>query len=167
VSEYSEFFLNSKSSIVQLELLEIAHSSFLQTYRVVRNAVNGVIVDHNDGSGTWAYEYCPMQIGLTGPRDDLDQILSVNFGDLGTIFSENIEAVREDDTSNELPTVVYRTYRSDVLTEPLYGPLFLQIRKIAMTNEGAKFEARAPSLNKNKTGEKYSLARFPMLKGLL
>lgn len=166
MSEYTEFFLSSKASIVQLELLEIAHSSFLQIYYVVRNAVNGVTVIHEDSSSV-AYVYCPMQLGLTGPRDDLDQILTVNFGDLGTIFSENIESVRADNSSAELPTVIYRTYRSDDLTTPLYGPLYLEIRKVAMTAEGAKFEARAPSLNKNKTGEKYSIARFPMLKGLL
>ena len=65
------------------------------------------------------------------------------------------------------PIVKYRTYRSDDLTQPIFGPVTLEIATLAMTREGASFDARAPSLNVNRTGEVYSLTRFPMLRALL
>jgi len=166
VSTYSEYFLNSKASIVQLECLEISHTNFSQTWRLVRNAVKGVTVIHED-SEEHDYIYYPMNLQLSGPRDDLDHILRVVLGDVGSIVSQEMERVRIGDGGSEFPQCVYRTYRSDNLTTPLYGPLFLTIKKVNMSPEGAQFEAKAPSLNANKTGEKYDIARFPMLRGLL
>lgn len=166
MSVYTEYFLNSKASIVQFECLEISHSDFSQVYRLVRNATNGLEVTHEDAEVA-TYVYCPMRLELTGPRDDLDQILKVTLGDVGAIVAQELESVRVNDGSNERPVVLYRTYRSDDLDTPLYGPLTLEVKKVNMTPEGAQFEAKAPSLNTNKTGEKYAIARFPMLRGLL
>lgn len=166
MSAYTEFFLNSKSSIVQLDCLEISHPNFTQTWRVVRNAVSGVTVTHEDGSSN-DYIYYPLKLSLSGPRDDLDHILTVQLGDLGEIITNELDAIRAAGGFNVFPRVKYRTYRSDVLTVPLYGPVILEIRTFTLTPDGAAFEAKAPSLNVNKTGERYSIARFPMLSGLL
>jgi len=166
MSEYSEFFLNSLSSIVQLDLLEIYHQSFTQTFYLVRNKTDGVTVLHEDSS-IRVYQYVPMRVTLSGPREDLDAILTVQLGDLGDIVPAQIDAIRAAGTSDVLPLVTYRTYRSDDLNTPLYGPLRFQIKKFSMSRDGSYFEARAPSLNVNKTGETYKIARFPMLDGLL
>jgi hypothetical protein len=166
MSEYSEFFLNSFSSVVQLDCLEISHPSFTQTFYIVRNKTDGVTVTHEDES-EHTYQYVPMRLSLSGPREDLDHILNVQLGDLGEIVPAQLDAIKAAGTSNVLPTVLYRTYRSDDLTVPLFGPITLKIKKFAMQREGSVFEARAPSLNVNKTGEKYAIARFPMLEGLL
>jgi len=37
-----EYFLNAPAKLVQLELLELSHSAFSKTYRIVRNAPEGV-----------------------------------------------------------------------------------------------------------------------------
>jgi hypothetical protein len=166
MSAYTEFFLNSKSSIVELELLEISHSKFTQTYYIVRNHVAGVTVTHED-STSHAYTYYPLRCSLTGPRDDLDHILRVEFGDLGEIIPAEIDSIRTNDGFNEFPVVKFRTYRSDVLTSVLYGPLLLEVRTFTFTKNGSQFEAKAPTLNVNKTGETYKIARFPMLRGVL
>ncbi len=166
MSAYTEYFLNSNSNIVELECLEISHSLFTQTYYVVRNATNGVTVTHEDSS-SHDYEYYPLQLKLSGPRDDLDHILTVSFGDLGDIIPKEIDAVRAGNGFSEYPVVKYRTYRSDDLTEVLFGPLVLQIKTLNTTAEGSTFEARAPTLNFSATGERYKISRFPMLKGLL
>lgn len=163
---YADFFLNSRATVVQLECLEIRHSAFSKTYRIVRNAVGGVKVKHECGCG-YTYEYYPCSMRLSGPSDDLDHVLTVNFGDLGELLPLEMDNVRLYDSFREFPSVEYRTYRSDDLSAPLYGPLLLEVRKINFTREGVTFEARAPSLNSSKTGERYSIARFPMLKGLL
>lgn len=166
MSAYTEFFLNSLSSIVELECIEISHSKFTQTYRIVRNHVAGVTVTHED-STSHDYTYYPLRCSLSGPRDDLDHVLRVELGDLGEIIPLEMDAIRSGNGFDEFPIVKYRTYRSDALTTVLYGPLVLEIRTFNFTRGGSQFEAKAPTLNVHKTGETYRIARFPMLKGLL
>lgn len=166
MSDYSEYFLNSRSSIAQIECLEISHSAFtVGTYYLVRNAANGIHVTHEDAS-EHDYQYLPMRLGLTGARTDLDHILKVELGDLGEIVPKEIDAIAAAELFKEYPRVIYRVYRSDVLTTPLYGPLFLELQSFNLTKEGCAFEAKAHSLNVSSTGERFTLPRFPALRGL-
>lgn len=166
MSDYSEFFLSSRSSVVQLELIEVSHPSFSQDYRVVRNAVNGVTVTLETLAEA-TFDYYPLRITSQGARDDLDQAFRIDLGDLGEVLPKELDAVAEADTFSTKPTVVYRTYRSDDLTKPLFGPLRLEVDTFSFKAEGSSFVARAPRLNDTGTGERYSLDRFPMLRGLL
>jgi hypothetical protein len=166
MSAYSEFFLRSKSSVVQLELMEISHSDFTQTYRIVRNAVNGVTVTLETGAQA-TFDYYPLRIENNGQKDDLDQSFTFTLGDLGEVLPKELDAVATAAGFSEKPRVVYRTYRSDDLTAPLFGPIVLEVESFAFNREGASFTAKAPSLNINKTGEVYRLERFPMLRGFL
>lgn len=166
MSDYSEFFLSSPRSVVQLQLLEISHPSFTQTYYLVRNARNGVTVTHEDAS-VHDYTYLPMRITQSDSRDDLDAGINVQFGDLGVILPNELDQVYLDDTYQTPPVVRYRVYRSDDLTQPLYGPLVLQIRSISQDHEGAAFEGKAPRLNLNRTGRLYTVAEFPTVRGFL
>lgn len=165
MSDYAEFFLNTPGSVVGLECLEISHTNFTQTWRLVRNGVKGVTVQH-DGS-SYAYQYCPMKISTGGSRADLDHKLTITLGDVGEIMQAEMDAIVAEDGFEERPRVKYRVYRSDRLDTPIYGPISLEISKVACTPEGSSFEASAPSLNVSKTGELYTLARFPMLRGFL
>lgn len=166
MSKYAEFFLNSKSSVVQLETLEIIHPNFTKTYRVVRNAVEGVTVTLENGNSA-TFDYYPLQIENAGVRDDLDQSIKINLGDLGEVLPKELDEVSSNDGFGIKPIVIYRTYRSDDLSRPLFGPVTLEVSAFAFNREGSAFEAKAPSLNINKTGEIYSLDRFPMLRGFL
>lgn len=166
MTDYAEFFLKSKSSVVQLETLEIFHPDFTKVYRVVRNAVQGATVALENGSAA-TFEYYPLSIENAGVRDDLDQAITVNLGDLGEVLPKELDEVSSNDGFGTKPTVVYRTYRSDDLSRPLFGPVTLEVTSFAFNREGSTFEAKAPSLNVNKTGELYKLDRFPMLRGFL
>lgn len=166
MSGYSEFFLNSKSSTVQLELLEISHSKFTKTYRVVRNAVQGITVKLEDESSQF-FQYYPLKVENNGSRDDLDQSFTITLGDLGEVLPKELDSVASQDGFGEKPMVKYRTYRSDDLDKPLFGPVVLEVESFAFNREGSTFTAKAPSLNINKTGELYRLERFPMLRGFL
>ena len=163
---YSEFFLNSKSSVVQLELMEISHPNFTKVYRVVRNAVKGVSVTLETGAVV-AFDYYPMRIENNGSKDDLDQSFTVTLGDLGEVLPKELDSVAAAGGYGVKPVVTYRTYRSDDLTKPLFGPVVLEVESFAFNREGSTFTAKAPSLNINKTGELYKLERFPMLRGFL
>lgn len=163
---YSEFFLNSKSTVVQLELMEISHPNFTKVYRVVRNAVKGVTVTLETGASA-AFDYYPMRIENNGAKDDLDQSFTITLGDLGEVLPKELDSVASAQGFSVKPVVTYRTYRSDDLTRPLFGPVVLEVESFAFNREGSTFTAKAPSLNVNKTGELYKLERFPMLRGFL
>lgn len=166
MTTYAEFFLNSKSSVVQLETLEISHPNFTKVYRIVRNAVQGVTVVVEDGSSK-SFDYYPLKIENAGIRNDLDQSITINLGDLGEVLPKELDEVSSNDNFSTKPTVIYRTYRSDDLSRPLFGPVVLEVTSFAFNREGSTFEAKAPSLNISKTGEVYKIDRFPMLRGFL
>lgn len=163
---YAEFFLKSKSSVVQLETLEISHPNFTKIYRIVRNAVQGTTVTLENGLSA-KFDYYPLAIENAGVRDDLDQAITINLGDLGEVLPKELDEISSNDGFAIKPTVIYRTYRSDDLTRPLFGPVLLEVTSFAFNRDGSTFEAKAPSLNVNKTGERYKLDRFPMLRGFL
>ena len=166
MATYTEFFLKSKSSVVQLETLEISHPDFTKIYRIVRNAIEGVTVTL-ETSQSAKFDYYPLQIENAGIRDDLDQAIKINLGDLGDVLPKELDEVSSNNGFGIKPTVVYRTYRSDDLSRPLFGPVALEVSSFAFNREGSTFEAKAPSLNISKTGEAYKLDRFPMLRGFL
>jgi len=166
MTTYAEFFLNSKSNVVKLELLEIAHPNFTKIYRVVRNAVDGVTVTL-ETLETIIFDYYPLQIENAGIRDDLDQIIKITLGDLGDVLPKELDEVSSNNGFGVKPSVKYWIFRSDDLSRPLFGPVVLEVSSFAFNREGSTFEAKAPSLNITKTGEVYNLDRFPMLRGFL
>jgi hypothetical protein len=166
MSVYSEFFLNSQSSIIELDTLEISHSKFTRTYYVVRNAMDGITAKIEDGTYK-VFQYGRMTISPLGASDDLEQIIKVSFGDLGEILPLEIDSVSSQDGFPEKPIIKRRIYRSNDLDNILFGPVTLEAKTFSFAREGATFEAKAPSLNLNRTGELYRFDRFPMLKGFL
>jgi hypothetical protein len=132
----------------------------------VRNNVAGLTATLETGV-TQTFEYYPLKISDTGVRDNLDQKISITLGDLGELIPTELDLVEAANTFDVNPVCTYRTYRSDDLSAPLFGPVVLQIVTLAMTREGAAFDAQAPSMNINKTGEVYSMDRFPSLRGFL
>lgn len=166
MSDYSEFFLNTDSNVVELELISITHPNFTQEYHIVRNAMDGVTVTLEDSS-VQEFEYYPLSITPLGASDDLDQILKITLGDLGEVLPMELSNVRIANGFATKPELLYRTYRSDDLTAPLRGPFRFELTSLSFDKQGATFEASAPRLNQNSTGERYTIDRFPMLQGFL
>lgn len=166
MSATSEFFLSSKSSVVQIETLEIDHPNFTRTYWLVRNVAQGITLTL-ENSTDQAFEYYPCKITRLGLRNNLDQGFSITIGDVGTLLADELDAVEAANGFSTKPTVRYRTWRSDEPGAPLLGPVELEITKVSTTFGASTFDAVAPRLNVSGTGEVYSLARFPMLKGTL
>ena len=72
---YSDYFLNSRASVVQLELVELTHPNFTQPYRIVRNAADGITVDLSPSELAVPFTYYPARVEQLGARDDLRVIL--------------------------------------------------------------------------------------------
>jgi len=160
------YFLGGARTDVRLELVEFSHPSFSQVYRKVRNAAEGVLVTLEDGSAA-PFDYYPMSIEAMGNAGNLDTGVRISFGDLGEVLPRELDRVYADDAMATKPVVLYRVYRSNDLTRPMIGPLRLQATAFSFTSEGATFDAAAPYVNNNKTGETYNLTRFPALRGFL
>ena len=163
---YYDFFLNSKSNVVQYQTIELYHPDWSQTYYIVRNNTAGLTATLEDSSEV-TFQYYPMKITENETQQDLDFSIKVQFGDLGTVLPLELDAVGLADNFQTKPTLKYRTYRSDMLTSPMFGPIILEIVSFTFDRESATFDARAPQLNLHKTGEKYTVSRFPMLRGFM
>lgn len=162
MSTYSEFFLNSKISVVQVETIQISHPNFTKTYNIVRNVVDGFTTDD-----VGVFDYYPLRITPMGARNTLDSGIKIELGDLGEVLPLELDAIQAANGFSIKPSVTYRIYRSDDRSAPIFGPLILQIVTFSFNKEGATFEAKAPALNVSKTGEVYTISRFPMLRGFL
>lgn len=164
--DYAAYFLNSRSSIVELETIELSHPNFTQTYFCVRNAPRGLTAKLETGVSV-DFQYYPMQIQNKGAKNDLDSGLTISFGDLGEVLPKELDSVSSANGFNVKPVILYRTYRSDDLSAPMFGPMKLEVATFAFSQQGATFDAAAPALNLTSTGELYAIDRFPMLRGLL
>lgn len=167
MSAYSEFFLDSPPTVAQIDLLEISHPNFTQTYYLARNSPfqSDIIVTHEDAS-VQTYQYMPMSVKPLGTATDLDQELEITLGDLGEVLPAELDAVAAGNGFQTKPTVLYRTYRSDDLAAPLFGPVNLRVDGISFNREGASFRARAAAFNIVRTGVCYRVEDYPMLEGL-
>ena len=167
MSDYAAFFLASRSDVVQLELVEISHPNFTQSYRIVRNAPRGITVNLSDTEQAIPFRYYPAKVEQQGARDDLDAGIRVDIGDVGEVIPAEVDAVAEAGGFMTKPQMRYWAFRSDQLTAPIFGPIGLEIPSFSFSEEGASFEARAPTLNSTKTGERWTLDRIPMLRGFI
>ncbi len=104
MSAQTEFFLSGSRSSVQLELIEISHPNFLHTYRKVRNARKGVTVTLED-STTQAFDYLPLKIKSLGSHDDLDNGVTISFGDLGKVLPKELSRIAVEDGFDVKPVV--------------------------------------------------------------
>ena len=138
MTDLTEYFFNRTADIGRFECLSISHPSFSKTYHVVRNSRLGLTAEGVD------YEYYPLEIVSLGARPNLDSGFKINMGDLGEIIPAEVDLVASDDDFATKPVVIWRTYRSDDLAQPLQGPLTLEVKELAFKREGCSFEAKAP-----------------------
>lgn len=158
-----DFVLLSKSNIVALETIELSHSSFTKKYRFVRNALTDIII--TIGNQTLVYTPVPMEISPSTTSDDLDAGFSIRIGDLGEIIRNEIDRIAVTNRWEEKPLAIYRVYRSDILTNPIVGPVSLECVDWQFDKHGFHFNAQASRLNIVSTGSLYRIERFPMLAG--
>ena len=156
MADLKSFFLNAKATIIQYECFTLTHPS-ITTRNLVRNATRGLTAE------AISYTYVPMRITKSESYEHLDQSLKIELGDLGSIIPQSIDAIKTAGTFGTKPTLVYRVYRSDDLSSPVVGPYTLQVHSFHFNDTGCVLEVAAPYLNYSKTGEIYSIDRFPGL----
>ena len=171
VDDIKDFHLDSVSSVVLLETLEISHSLWPAPIRIVTNHPDGVAVTLENGQPA-IFEFIPLMIQRGNTSDDLDQTLNITVGDLGEIVPPLIQKIR-DASSDEKPQVIYRSFAFDaasmVLTKqtPIEIIRGLSVAKMNQDYQATTFEAATSGKNSVKTGRTYNFKEYPDLRGLI
>jgi hypothetical protein len=172
MADLADYFFASSRDVAGLEMVEITHPDFTRPYRIVRNTVDpldpdGVTVALSPDQPEVRFEYWPARFSGRGARDDLDYQITIDLGDVGDVLPNEIDAVAAAGGFMTKPAVRYYVFRSDNLTSPILGPILLEAPSINSDGTVSSIDARAPTLNTTKTGERYTVERFPMLRGFL
>lgn len=163
----TDYFLNSPKTIVLYQTIEISHPNFSKTFRLVRNNSNGITATL-ETTEVVEFEYLPMKIDKKDTSDDLDYGIDITFGDLGEILPAELDLLLAVPGSFDTkPAVIYRAYRSDDLSEPIEGPVNLQLSQIVFNKEGSILEAIAPRISLHSTGAVYRVIDFPTMRAFL
>lgn len=171
VDDIKDFHLNSVSSVVLLETLEISHSLWPDPIRIVTNHPDGVAVTLENNQQAF-FEFIPLLIQRGNTSDDLDQTLNITVGDLGELVPPLIQKIR-DASSDEKPQVIYRSFAFDaasmVLTKqtPIEVIRGLSVAKMNQDYQATTFEAATSGKNSVKTGRTYNFKDYPDLRGLI
>lgn len=171
VDDIKDFHLDSVSSVVLLETLEISHSLWPAPIRIVTNHPDGVAVTLENNQQAF-FEFIPLMIQRGNTSDDLDQTLNITVGDLGEIVPPLIQKIREA-SSDEKPQVIYRSFAFDaasmVLTKPTPIEIIrgLYVAKMNQDYQATTFEAATSGKNSVKTGRTYNFKEYPDLRGLI
>ena len=165
--DITEYFLNSKSSLVLYECLTLRHPNFQEPHHLVRNSINGLRARLETG-GFRDHIYTPMAITPSSSRNDLNFSIQVQLGDLGETFPQELDRVLANEGFLIRPRCDYRAWRSDRLEiGPTVGPILLQVDQFDFNENGCQFNANPQPLNFNSTGRLYTLTDFPMLRGTI
>lgn len=160
-----DFWLRGDPTDVRLRMIEVTHPAWSQTYYIVQNYADGITVQHEDGL-FYDYEYVPLTIQLGASNDDLDQSITIGVGDLGDIFPQEIDAIRESSEYAKIkPTVNYREYYLSDLTAPKVSILGLDVVTYDPQEEGTVFECQAKQMNLTASGETFNLNTFKTMRG--
>jgi hypothetical protein len=162
MSLLNEFFLNGSPNEVGLECLSLSHSSWPADYHYVRNMSGGGLFTLEDAT-TQQFNHYPFKLSGDLISEELDQPINITVGDLGELVPELIDLMKTAGLTSELPKAVLRLYSSANLAAPM-EVVVRYVTSVSRNAIGATLKANAPHLDKNRTGEIYSLERFPTLR---
>lgn len=171
VDDIKDFHLDSATSVVLLETLEISHSLWPDPIRIVTNHPDGISVTLENGQPA-TFDFIPLMIQRGNTSDDLDQTLNITVGDLGEVVPPLIQKIRNA-SSDEKPQVIYRSFAFDaasmVLTKPTPIEIIrgLYVAKMNQDHQATTFESATSGKNSVKTGRTYNFEEYPDLRGLI
>lgn len=160
--DYVAFFLSGKVQHYEIETLEISHPAFSRVYYIVRNVMEGIALNDENGAQRF-FEYYPLKLEDEGASNDLDYGLNIQLGDLNEIIALEEQNLMAQDSFDIKPQIIYRAYHSGTL-EIMNGPLVLEAASIPYSGEGAALRGGAPNLNISGTGIRYDTNRFPSIR---
>lgn len=162
MSEYDEYvkLLNSQPEGERdYQALIIEHSAFSQTYYLGFDNAELTGLDHNGVQRT----FTPTNISAVNPSNDndLSQISSFSIGDLDNILDDELDRLPAN--TDEPILITHLRYTSNSETPAEY--ITYDAKTVAQKEGAFTINCGAPNLNKDQTGETYTLDQFPALRG--
>lgn len=163
MSDQNNFFLTDTSGIRKVETIQLYHPDFGNLYFQSDWIDETFIARDENGVNTY-FAYQLFTVDLGNVLADLDQEVTVNFQDYDDEFK-----IRLFNASHMTPIQFrYRSYRDDDLNSPLDVLQTLNVLSISTDDSGViTFRANAEMLNAVKTGIRYTLVEYPLLKGTI
>ena len=160
--EYDDYvkLLNSQfEGVRDYEALIIENPAFSQTYYLGFDNANFISLDH-DGIER---AFTPSNIKAVNPSNDndLSQTSSFSIGDLYNVLDDELDLLQGNTVEPILVTHLRYTSKSQTPSE------FITYEAKAVAQKEGVFTINcgAPDLNKDQTGETYTLDQFPALRG--
>lgn len=159
-----EWLASAPQTRYAIIVLSISHSLFTQPYHLWRERQAGTVTDEN--SNELSVIPTNFDVSPAGSPANLDQVfdIAIDTTDADDVFRDEIDRIPL--SNNEPIVVVYRAYLSDDLSEP-QAVNYLQAEGVVVTRGQAAISAASPRLNVSRTGELYTMGRFPMQRGFL
>lgn len=163
---WERFVTNFPESQREYRTIEIWHPQFAQPYRFVSNYVNIDLTLEagapRDPSSSVTFTGSTLRIVEPSEREDMEQVLSVDFGNTDSTIHEIVDQVAGTGYLSSAE-VIYRKYYSGDLTEPATPPLYLFASSLDFNDTSVSFSAEDADLSQKRSGVLYTLELFPGL----
>lgn len=152
-----DFYLRATSGIALFSSLELIHPDFTLRFQNWDDE-GGILLT------SLLYQYADFEVGFSNVSTDLEQEVTVNF------FEGQVDvlkgAINSANTASPI-SCTWKRYRSDDYNVPLDTRSGLIVLNPSMNHTGLSFIAKAQGLNSVATGERYTLERYPLLRGTI
>jgi len=162
MANQNNFFLTDTSAVRKVDTIELNHPDWTVPFYFQNEWIDEDMIATNEDAVTVTYQYQLFEVDRGNVMADLDQGVSITFADY---IDELKNAINSADHMKAI-TLKHRMFRDDDLSSPLDFIQTLQVLKVNNDSNGVvTFEASAEQLNSVKTGDVYTINKFPSLKG--
>ena len=166
---YARFLVNAPQAERQYKTIEFYHPDFPQLLRFVEDNVDRVLPIESDAPrdpGTdQTFTAISMKIKEPTINDEANPVLRIRLGAVADEVNDQIGFISGDGYLTPIE-VIYRKYYSGDLTEPVtVFKLFASELSFASYTD-VSFSAEDSIFTRKRSGELYTLERFPGLRGL-
>lgn len=167
--EYRRFLASAVFAEREFRTIEIHHTDFSETLRFVRDYEDQTLTLEptapRNPSTAVLFTALSMNIKEPGETQDVDQVLKVDLGAIGNEVQDQIDQITTSETFTPIE-VIYRKYYSGDISEPV---LIIQLSASVLQFQGyssVAFTAEDVDFSNARSGELYTLERFPTLQGI-
>lgn len=163
MADQNNFFLTDTSGVRKVDTIQIYHPDFGNIY-YQSEWIDEDVVATNEDATTVTYKYELFTVDRGNVVADLEQELQITFEDYNDVLKD---AIYSADHMQAIK-LKYRLFRDDDFSSPLDFIQTLNVIKVSTDSSGAvTFKASAEELNSIKTGIRYTLNEYPLLKGTI
>lgn len=168
LAQWQRFVANAPEAQREYRTIEVWHAQFKKMYRFVSN-YNDVTfgleseAPRNPGSNK-VFSGVTLQITEPAEREDSEQALSVEFGNVDSVIHEILDQISGTGYFTEVE-IVYRKYYSGDLSQPAVPPLYLFASNISFNGPtSVAFTAEDADLSQKRSGTIYTVEAYPGLR---